>query len=97
MPKIGSYDSDVIHPQDKLLGTEGDPQGDFGSTKNHSVEKVYVYTKTRLLDEGGLGDSTAFSSIEGGSASTIYLGFQGIDGGDANSVFTTQGINGGLA
>lgn len=52
MPRIGNYDSDAIHPDDKVLGTEGDPYGDLGSTKNHKVDTLYLYMKQRLGDEG---------------------------------------------
>ena len=63
MPKISSYDSDAIHPEDRMVGTEGDPLGDIGSTKNHSVENLYQYTKQRLTDEGGLGGGGATNTV----------------------------------
>lgn len=63
MPKIGSYDSEEIHPEDRMIGTEGDPLGQIGSTKNHSVDKLYLYTKQRLTDEGFSGGGGAANTV----------------------------------
>jgi hypothetical protein len=64
MPKINTYDSDDIHPEDRVIGTEGDPYGDLGSTKNHKVDTLYIYTKQRLIDEGFSGGGTGKDALQ---------------------------------
>jgi len=72
MARIKTYALDSeINPQDKLIGSDGQPGDNFGKTKNYTIQSLQTFIGTDLVNKNITLTAAQILSLNGGNSIDI--------------------------